>query len=384
MTLAGPQPLAAGDPLAAGEPLAAGPRDLIGAPVSALPTPALLLDIDVAAANIAQMAAAFGRLPAALRPHVKAHKSPQLARMQLDAGAAGLTCATVGEVAAFARHGMADLLLASQVSSTANLRLLAQAAIGANVTLAVDSPEQVALASRAAAGAGAQLGVLIEVDVGAGRGGIRDLARLAPLADTIASSAGLRLAGLMGYEGHATSEPSRARRRALVNGALAILGAAIGEMRRSGHEPRVVSAGGTGTFDMTGADRRVTEIQAGSYVPMDVFHQETSPAFGVAVTVAATVLGRHGDLVVLDAGRKALGGDLRAPRIAGLPQAEPRFLHEEHCGFETRGGALRTGDQVRLICGYAPTAVNLHPWYHVVRGGTVTGLWPVIGRHGAR
>jgi D-serine deaminase-like pyridoxal phosphate-dependent protein len=330
------------------------------------------------------MAEAFGPLPARLRPHVKAQKCAELARLQLEAGAAGLTCATVAEVAAFARHGVSDLLLANQVANAANLRVLAQAAATAAVTLAVESPEQAALASRAATAAGTELGVLIEVDVGAGRGGLRDLAQLAPLAAAIAGATGLRLAGLRGYEGHATSEPSRARRRELVAGALGVLRAAAAELRRAGHEPQVVSAGGTGTFDLTGADPLVTEVQAGSYVIMDVFHQETSPQFGVAVTVAATVLGRHGDLIVLDAGRKALGGDLRPPRIAGLPRAELQFLNEEHCGFAVPGSAPRAGDQVRLICGYAPTAVSLYPWYHVVRDGIVTGCWPVIGRHGER
>jgi D-serine deaminase-like pyridoxal phosphate-dependent protein len=377
VTIAGPEADRAGEP------------DLTGVPAAALPTPALLLDPDVASRNISQMAEAFGPLPARLRPHVKAHKCAELARLQLESGAAGLTCATVAEVAAFARHcangpGATDLLLANQVASVANLRVLAQAAATATVTLAVESPEQAALASRAATEAGTELGVLIEVDVGAGRGGLRDLAQLAPLAGAIAGSAGLRLAGLMGYEGHATSERSRARRRELVAGALAILRAAAAELRRAGHEPHVVSAGGTGTFDLTGADPLVTEVQAGSYVIMDVFHQETSPQFGVAVTVAATVLGRHGDLIVLDAGRKALGGDLRPPRIAGLPRAELQFLNEEHCGFAVPGSVPRAGDQVRLICGYAPTAVSLYPWYHVVRDGIVTGCWPVIGRHGER
>jgi D-serine deaminase-like pyridoxal phosphate-dependent protein len=352
--------------------------------IADLLTPALLLDLDVATANISQMAAALRPLPAALRPHVKAHKCAELGRLQLEAGAVGLTCATVAEVAAFARHGVTDLLLANQVSSAANLRVLAQAAATATVTLAVESPEQAALASRAATGAGTELGVLIEVDVGAGRGGLRDLAQLAPLAGVIAGAAGLRLAGLMGYEGHATSEPSRARRRELVDGALAVLRAAAAELRRAGHEAQVVSAGGTGTFDLTGADPLITEIQAGSYVIMDTFHQETTPEFGVAVTVAATVLSRHGGLIVLDAGRKALGGDLRPPRIAGLPRTQPRFLNEEHSGFEVPGSAPRPGDQLRLICGYAPTAVNLYPWYHVVRGGVITGRWPVIGRHGER
>lgn len=356
--------------------------ELIGAPVRALPTPALLLDIDAAERNITRMAATFGRLTASLRPHVKAHKSVQLARMQLAAGAVGITCATVAEVAAFARHGITDILLANQVTSPASLRVLAEAARGGTVTLAMESGEQVRLASRAAVRAGVQLGVLLEVDVGSGRGGVRDVHHVRPLAEAVTGSEGLRLRGLMGYEGHATSEPDQSRRRVLVGRALDILGGAAAELRRAGHTPEVVSAGGTGTFDMTGADPRITEVQAGSYAIMDVFHQETAPGFEVAVTVAATVLGCHGDLAVLDAGRKALGGDLREPRIAGSGHATLRFLHEEHSGFELNGMALSPGDQVQLICGYAPTAVNLYPRYHVVRHGTIVDIWQTVGRHG--
>lgn len=360
---------------------------LIGAPVRMLPTPALLLDVDAAERNITRMATAFGTLPANLRPHVKAHKSVELARMQLAAGAAGITCATVAEVAAFARHGMTDILLANQVISPASLRVLAEAARGGAVTLVAESGEQVRRASRAAVDAGVHLGVLLEVDVGSGRGGVRDPRDVAPLADIVAGSEGLRLRGLMGYEGHATSEPDRSRRRALVGRALDILAAAAAELRRAGHPPEIVSAGGTGTFDLTGADPLITEVQAGSYAIMDVFHQETAPEFEIAVTVAATVLGRHGDLAVLDAGRKALGGDLREPRIAGGGSATLRFLHEEHSGFERNGTerngtGVNPGDQVRLICGYAPTAVNLFPCYHVVRDGTIIDIWQTVGRHG--
>lgn len=356
--------------------------ELIGAPVQAVPTPALLLDIDAAERNIARMGAAFGGLTAKLRPHVKAHKSVQLARMQLAAGAAGITCATVAEVAAFSRHGMTDILLANQVTSAAGLRVLAEAARDAAIMLAVESVEQVELASGAAVSAGTQLGVLLEVDVGNGRGGVRDLRHLSPLADAVAGAAGLRLRGLMGYEGHATSEPDRSRRRLLTGRALDLLGNAAAELRWAGHAVEVVSAGGTATFDMTGADPRVTEVQAGSYAIMDVFHLQTTPDFEVAVTVAASVLGCHGDLAVLDAGRKALGGDLREPRIVGAEDAAFRFLHEEHSGFEVTGTALSPGDQVRLICGYAPTAVNLYPRYHVVRDGKVIDIWQTTGRHG--
>jgi D-serine deaminase-like pyridoxal phosphate-dependent protein len=358
------------------------PARLVGAPVADIPTPALLLDLDALERNVAQMAAALGGYPATLRPHVKAHKCAQIARLQLAAGATGLTCATATEVRAFAAAGFPDLLLANQLASMANARILAATAVGCRVTLAVENAAQVALASRAACESDAELGVVIEVDVGAGRGGIREFAELEPLANLVANSRGVRLDGLMGYEGHATGEPDRLKRQTLAHAAINRLGDAYDLLRQAGYEPVLVSAGGTSTFDMTGTDPRVSEIQAGSYAIMDAYHQETTANFEIALTVAATVLSRHGDLVVLDAGRKSLGGDLREPRLAS-GHAALRFLHEEHSGFEVGGLPVKPGDQLRLVCGYAPTAVNLHGWYYVVRRDVVADVWPIIGRYSA-
>ena len=152
--------------------------------------------------------------------------------------------------------------------------------------------------------------------------------------------------------------------------------------RGAGLEVGVVSAGATGTFEITGAAAGVTEVQAGSYVLMDHFHAPLVDGFGFALAVMSTVIGRHGDLLVLDAGRKAVDTSLR-PLEPPDPRATLAFLHEEHAGFRYTGEAPGSvGDRVHIVPGYAPTTVNLFGAYHVVEDGRVADVWPVLARHG--
>jgi D-serine deaminase-like pyridoxal phosphate-dependent protein len=204
------------------------------------------------------------------------------------------------------------------------------------------------------------------------------------LARLVAAHASLRFDGLMGYEGHVVDEPDRARRAAGVARAAARLADAQERLSEAGLAAAVVSAGGTGTYDLTGAAPGVTEIQAGSYLIMDEFHAAITPEFERALTVVASVLSRHGDLFVVDAGRKAVGGELAPLRLLGHA-AEPAFSHEEHSGFRLRAGAgagPAVGERVRIVPGYAPTTVNLHAVLWATRNGLLVDGWRVRGRHG--
>ena len=152
--------------------------------------------------------------------------------------------------------------------------------------------------------------------------------------------------------------------------------------RAEGLPVDVVSAGATGTYDLTGAIDGITEVQAGSYILMDRFHEPLVSGFGFALSVAVTAISVHGDLVVFDAGRKGVGGDL-GPPVAPGPGGEFAFIHEEHVGFRYPGGApFGIGDRAVLVPGYAPTAVNLYGAFHVVEEGTVVDRWLVRARHG--
>jgi D-serine deaminase-like pyridoxal phosphate-dependent protein len=164
---------------------------------------------------------------------------------------------------------------------------------------------------------------------------------------------------------------------------MAELLAVVDRLAAHGVECEVISAGGTGTYDLTGANPRVTELQAGSYVFMDAFHGSLIPGFPVALTVLATVMSRHGSRVILDAGRKAVGVDLMMPEVFGH-EAETAFVNEEHTGLDVANGCrLAVGDTVELLPGYGPTTANLHAVYHVVEDGIVTDVWPVLARYGS-
>jgi D-serine deaminase-like pyridoxal phosphate-dependent protein len=184
----------------------------------------------------------------------------------------------------------------------------------------------------------------------------------------------------MGYEGHCMLEPDRELRVTKARAAMEYLIHVVDVLAAAGFDSPVVSAGGTGTFDITGRNPRVTELQAGSYVFMDAFHGSLVPDFGIALTVLATVISRHGDLVILDVGRKAIGSDLTMPRLVD-DVGELVYLNEEHAGVRVGPDAgLGVGDRIELVTGYGPTTVNLYDAYHVVSDGLVVDVWPVPAR----
>lgn len=353
----------------------------VGRKRNELVTPALILDLDAARRNIAFMAERMRKMPARLRPHVKVQKSPELARLQVEAGAIGVCTATVWEAITMSRAGIADVLIANEVCGRGKVKALAEAAREARLTVAIDDASNAAELSDAACAAGSALEVLIEVDVGMGRGGVRSPEAAVTLAQHVAGLQGLRLRGVQGYEGHCMLEPDRDLRIQKAHAAMAYLGEVIDRLEAAGFECEAVSAGGTGTYDITGANPRVTEIQAGAYVFMDNFHGNLVPGFSRALTVLGTVMIQHGDTIVLDAGRKSVGIDFILPTMAEYPFYRARYFAEEHALFDVDDRCkLKLGDTVELIPGYAPTTVNLYDAYHVVEEGVVVDIWPIVPR----
>jgi D-serine deaminase-like pyridoxal phosphate-dependent protein len=360
--------------------------DQIGRACSEVSTPALLLDLDKAKRNIGTMAAKFRELPAELRPHYKAHKSPQLARLQVEAGAIGVACATVWEAIVVAEAGITDVLIANQLVQPDKVRAAAELARSHQLTIAVDDVRNAEQLSRAAVEAAAELGLLIELDVGMGRCGVRSPEEALPLAERIAELPGLRLRGLQAYEGHCMLEPDPDQRIADAQTANRQAIEAFDFLAERGHPVEVISAGGTGTYYITGANPRIHEVQAGSYTLMDAMHGALVPGgFEVAMTVASTVISRHGRTVVLDCGRKSVGIDYVAPPLVSHPEGRVRYYAEEHCLVDFPGPpSLDVGDVADVKAGYGPTTVNLHDVFHVVEDGVVTDIWAVTPRGSGR
>jgi D-serine deaminase-like pyridoxal phosphate-dependent protein len=345
-------------------------------------TPALLLDLDRLRSNVATMAAAFAELPAALRPHVKVHKSPQIAHLELAAGAVGIACATAWEALVFADAGVHDILIANQVVQAEKISALMTAAAIARLTVAVDDARNVDALSQAASTAGVTLEVLIELDVGMGRCGVRTRDEALTLAEHVAAASAVTLRGMQGYEGHCMLEPDLAVRERETKAANAKLVDAVEWLEGHGHPCADVSAGGTGTYYITGANPRITEVQAGSYTLMDGFHGRLVPGdFENALTVAGTIISRQGRTVVGDVGRKSVGIDFVDPWMVGWPDAQLRYYAEEHCLFDFAGAPpLDLGDRIEIVAGYGPTTVNLHDAFLVLESDVVTDVWPVAPR----
>ena len=344
-------------------------------------TPALILDLDAARRNIRLMAERFSHFKARLRPHIKAQKSPELACLLVDAGAIGVCTATVWEAIIMSQSGIEDVMIANQVGGREKILALAKAARRAHITVAVDDPRNALELSRAAEAVGGKLDVVIEVDIGMGRGGVRSTEAAVTLAHHPSTLPGLRFRGVSGYEGHCMHEADRAARIQKVQTAMDCLGAAIDRLAAAGFACEIVSAGGTGTHDITGHDARVTEIQAGSYVFMDNFHAQLVPGFERALTVLGTVIIEQGKTIVLDCGRKSIGIDFVQPTLIDYPFYQARAFAEEHALFDVDDRCrLKLGDTAELTPGYAPSTVNLYDAYHVVENDVVVDIWPIIPR----
>lgn len=351
-----------------------------GIPYQDLDSPSLLVDVDVFESNIATMAAFFGQETTRLRPHSKTHKCPIIAKRQLEAGAIGVCCQKLGEAEVMVEHGIEDVLITNQVVGPIKIARLIDVARHADVKVAVDNPANVAALAEAAVAAGLELGVVIEVDVGMQRCGVTPGEAAAELARVIDRTPGIRLCGLMGYEGHCVNIRDFAQRKIETERANSLLVESAKAVEAAGIQVAIVSAGGTGTHMITGRCPGITEVEAGSYIFMDTSYRQVLADFDLSLTVLATVTSRTSpDRVVLDCGTKTLAGDFGTPAIHGLPPAARCHLSEEHSIWVYEGDAprLQVGDKVRVIPAHCCSTVNLHDLFHVIQGEKVVDHWPI-------
>lgn len=345
-------------------------------------TPALIVDVPALDRNIAAMARFFAEGECRLRPHVKAHKTPEIARRQLAAGSCvGLTCATVSEAEAVA--GLTDdILIANEVIGAAKWARVAALARRVRVTTAVDSTVGIAGLGRAAHEAGVTIGVLVDVDVGQGRCGVAPGDAALTLARAVAATPGLELRGVMGYEGHVQPIRERAAREAAARASMTALVATADLLRSAGLPCAVVSTGGTGTFDISGRTRGVTEIQAGSYALMDADYGAVGVPFEQAFFVLTTVVSRPSpDRIVLDGGHKAATKDHGPPEVVGIPGARVTAFNDEHAVVAVPGDAVvAIGDRVRVRPSHTDPTMNLHDVIYAVDGDRVVDVWPIVAR----
>jgi D-serine deaminase-like pyridoxal phosphate-dependent protein len=350
-------------------------------------TPALLVDRRALDANIAALATYVAdRAPKIrLRPHAKTHKSPDVARRQVAAGAVGVCCQTVGEAEAMVAGGIVDVLLSNQVADAPKAARLAALARTSRICVCIDDVFQVALLDAAAAEAGTTLHVLIEVDVGGGRCGAPSTEAALALAAAVAACRSLVLDGLQAYQGRAQHLRTDAERRDAISGATAIAGAALQRIRGAGFPCDTITGAGTGTFELEAASGLYTELQCGSYVFMDADYARNQrgpgdvPRFAHALTLLTTVISVPvPERIVCDAGLKAMSLDSGPPSLALHPGLDYAGPSDEHSTLRAGPGvSLHPGDRLQLIPGHCDPTVAMHDWLVVHEDGVVRELWPI-------
>lgn len=364
---------------------------LVGAGLDELPTPCLVLRLDRLEANLAKMAAHARTHAISLRPHAKTHKSAEIARRQVGAGALGVCVATIAEAEMMARHGIRGLLITAELTGRPKIRRLLEVVRQAPDTMqVVDNVGNVRELDEALAAARLTLDVLIDLDVGSRRTGVTPGTPALELAQAVGRAPTLRLRGICAYAGHAahvTGFEARAERsRAAMTQALETRDL----LRQHGFDLEILTGGSTGTYNIdTGIDG-ITELQVGSYVFMDVDYRRIGGEggavyddFAPALTVLTTVVHRSPERTIVDAGLKAFATDRRfGPEpfeAAGLTYA---FMGDEHGRLEAAGAAadLALGDRVELIVPHCDPNVNLYDRYHVVQDGKVEAIWSVMDR----
>lgn len=361
-----------------------------------LNTPVLVLDLEALDRNIARMAALAARHGVALRPHAKTHKSVDIARRQIGAGAVGVCCAKIGEAEVLAAGGVTGVLITSPVAAPAAIARLAVLAGQAEGLMAVvDHPDVAARIDAALAANGATLDMIIDIDPGIARTGVASAAAAVALAQAIAALPNLRYRGVQYYCGSQQHIENYAERRAAIVERTAYLQEVIAALADAGFAPAIVTGGGTGTHRIDLDLGVLTELQTGSYVFMDKQYLDCDLTgdgevpFETALGVDARVVSaNHSGLVTIDAGFKSLStdGGVAVVRRGAPESAFFAFMGDEHAALIAPGigTAMQAGDPVGLTVPHCDPTVNLYDSYHVVAGETLVDIWPVSARGRAR
>lgn len=369
-------------------------EDLIGVPGGRwkLQTPALVVDLDILERNIAAMAAHAKRHGVALRPHAKTHKSAEIAKRQMAAGALGICCAKLGEAEALADAGVESILITSPVVTEGGFaRLMALNAKLKELIVVCDDAQIASRLEDAAKASGKRLKIFVDIDPGMGRTGIRPGDGAVALAEQIANSSHLEFVGLQCYAGQVQHMESPNERRDSSLSVMKELAGLRDQLSKKSLSPKILSGGGTGTFDIDPDARVLTELQVGSYVFMDRQYNDvwTKPGdrapFETSLFVQTTVISANRTgLVTTDAGLKSFATDDGVPVIAhGAPAGAAYFFFGDEQGgviYSEEVQKLRRGDPVACVVPHCDPTVNLYDRYHVVRGDVLEAIWPVDAR----
>jgi D-serine deaminase-like pyridoxal phosphate-dependent protein len=338
-----------------------------------LDTPSLLVDLDLMEANLQRMQAYCDAHGLAFRPHIKTHKIPAIAHQQVALGAVGIACQKLGEAEIMAEAGIKDILIPYNLVGPAKLERLAALARRATLTVAVDSAEVMRPIAAHLAGAGALVGVLIELDSDLHRCGLSDPGAVVQLAREISATASLRFRGVMLYPSNEASMP-------LVHETIKALDAA-------GLHPDVVSGGGVHSATRSHTFGALTEIRIGTYIFNDwtVVSKGTCTPEQCSLKVLVTVVSAPAPgRIIVDGGTKTFSSDGGFPigHVVEYPEAMLNKASEEHGFLDVSQCARvpRIGERLTIIPNHACGTVNMHNTLVGLRGDNVEVVWEIVAR----
>jgi D-serine deaminase-like pyridoxal phosphate-dependent protein len=356
-------------------------------------TPELVIDLDVVRANVERAARAAGETGVVLRPHTKTHKLPQIARLQLDAGAVGVQVAKLGEAEVMVDAGIVDVLVGYPLVGETKLARLADLAERASISVTIDSAVVADEISRVATARGLTISGLIELDTGLRRLGVLPGAEAVALAEHVARLPGIELVGVFTHEGHVyTQGRDEAEKERLTREACAQAVETAAAIRDRGIAAEIVSVGSAGTFRFAIQCPGVTEVRPGTYVFNDrsQIAQGAAGLTDVAAVAVATVVARPApDRIVVDAGSKVLTSDrlliANAPASFGWVPGHDDWdvvrLSEEHGVIQIPPrSTVSVGDRLAIVPNHICPVINLANAVTVVEHASVTGSWPVAAR----
>ena len=367
-------------------------RDFRDMTKNVLPTPSMIVDLDLFQQNIKQMAKQARSAGINVRPHVKVHKSVDVARRQIAQGAIGLTCATIAEAELFSGAGIKNVLWTKQPASVNNIqRAVALSKKDPTFMFVVDDPQVVDWVGQAAAARNTKLRIVVSVFAGMARQGIENGQPAVELAQKVAGSKHAQFEGFMAYSGNASHTKTWEARRKRSSDDLVGVHETVSLARKSGLPVNIVSGGSTGTYNID-HEYGLTELEAGSYVFMDTVYfaiggkddEKVYSDFKGALTILTTVDSkRHPNIVTTDYGNKAITRP--TDQVKGMPWLQVGTQGAEYGALQWTDADkdMKLGDRVEIYCTNLDMSTNAFDRYYVVKGDQIVDVWPIMGRSGS-
>lgn len=345
--------------------------------INQLETPALILDLDLFEHNINTINKMLEGSHMKMRPHYKSNKCPAVAKLQLAAGAKGITCAKLTEAEDLIFAGVDDILIANQITEKSKITRVAYLAGCCHLVICVDDEQNILDLQEAAKLMGTTIYCYVEYNIGR-RCGVdtkEDFLKLAKLVD---SCPNLVFEGMQAYAGHLSHETNYEVRKKASEDVEKLLTEVKEYTEANGLPVKEVSGASTGTVQFRPKDSVYTEVQAGSYIFMDTAYGELNLDFKNSLFVLTTVMHSSAEKMLTDAGRKSASVDQKDPVFREFPDLPAKVTEEHSCIYQ--GLPVKVGDKLMLIPGHCCTTVNLHDNLYFVRNGKVVDRFPISGR----